>query len=313
MIPKVTVIVPIYNVEPYLPRCLDSLCRQTLQEIEIILVDDGSTDASGRIAEDYARRDDRFRVVHQENRGLSAARNRGIELAQAPYLMFVDSDDWVEPDYCRIPYGCATEHDVDMVMFRCWREGFPKGGKQTDPLPEGACSREEAMRLMYHGAGVAVWNKLYRKTLFETVRFPEGYVYEDHGTTHRLVQASDRVWVSNSLLYHYCCRKGSIVHSRSYRSMMDWLKMGWQEAEDLKTLGYEDLYEEAVDRVGFSYLIYRGTHAEQSGFFLKYYRTKRRMSEKDSWKKRVLLEVLKVSPTLFDLICILAGKRNHLR
>ena len=88
MIPKVTVIVPIYNVEPYLPRCLDSLCRQTLQEIEIILVDDGSTDASGRIAEDYARRDDRFRVVHQENRGLSAARNRGIELAQAPYLSF---------------------------------------------------------------------------------------------------------------------------------------------------------------------------------------------------------------------------------
>ena len=102
--PKVSVIVPIYNVEAYLPRCLDSLRRQTLSHIEIILIDDGSSDGCGEIAARYAREDGRFRVIHQANAGLSAARNRGIELASAPYLMFVDSDDWVEPDFCRIPF-----------------------------------------------------------------------------------------------------------------------------------------------------------------------------------------------------------------
>ena len=131
MIPKVSVIVPIFNVKAYLPRCLDSLCCQTLTEIEIILIDDGSSDGSGEIADRYAQTDNRFQVIHQENRGLSAARNRGIEAAQAYYLMFVDSDDWVDPDFCRIPYEIATDHGVELVIFRQWQDGFPTGKKQN--------------------------------------------------------------------------------------------------------------------------------------------------------------------------------------
>ena len=115
---KVSVIVPLYNVEKYLARCLDSLCRQSLREIEIILVDDGSTDSSGEICEAYAAKDARFKVIHHtENKGVSVVRNTGVAHASGDYLMFVDSDDYVHEDYCRLPYEYAVKYHADLVMF----------------------------------------------------------------------------------------------------------------------------------------------------------------------------------------------------
>lgn len=115
--PLISVIVPIYNVEKYVRKCLDSLVAQTLREIEVICIDDGSTDRSGEIADEIARDDARFRVIHTENRGLSAARNRGIDEARSQWLMFVDSDDWVSPEFCRVPYEAAIEYGADLVIF----------------------------------------------------------------------------------------------------------------------------------------------------------------------------------------------------
>ena len=133
---KLSVLVPVFNVERFLPRCLDSLAAQSLPGIEILLIDDGSTDASGRICEEYAARDARFRVIHQENRGLSAVRNRSLEEAAGEYLMFVDADDWVEPDFCETPWRCAVEQDADVVFFRYRRtkengEILPLAGKKA--------------------------------------------------------------------------------------------------------------------------------------------------------------------------------------
>ena len=116
--PLVSVIVPVYNVEPYLHRCIDSLVHQTLKDIEIILIDDGSTDGCGKICDEYAAADTRIRVVHQENAGLCEARNTGIDRAQADYLMFVDSDDWVQAEFCEIPLMLAKEHQADLACFR---------------------------------------------------------------------------------------------------------------------------------------------------------------------------------------------------
>ena len=116
--PLLSVIVPVYKVEDVLSRCLDSLCRQSLQNIEILLVDDASPDRCGAICEAYAEKDPRFRVIHHpENRGLSATRNTGIAQASADYLMFVDSDDWVHEDFCKLPYECAEQTGADLVMF----------------------------------------------------------------------------------------------------------------------------------------------------------------------------------------------------
>lgn len=120
--PLISVIVPIYNVERYVRKCLDSLKGQTLKQIEVICIDDGSTDGSGKIADEYVSEEwPRFRVFHTENRGLSAARNRGIDEAKAQWLMFVDSDDWVHEDFCRVPYEAAIENSADLVIFGAYR------------------------------------------------------------------------------------------------------------------------------------------------------------------------------------------------
>ena len=116
--PLITVIVPIYNVAPYVRKCLDSLKRQTLKQIEVICIDDGSTDESGEIAEEYESQNwPLFRILHTDNQGLSAARNRGLDEAKSQWLMFVDSDDWVEPEFCEMPYKTAIEYQADLVIF----------------------------------------------------------------------------------------------------------------------------------------------------------------------------------------------------
>ena len=116
--PLISVIVPIYNVERYVRKCLDSLKGQTLKQIEVICIDDGSTDGSGKIADEYVSEEfPIFRVIHTENRGLSAARNRGIDESRADWLMFVDSDDWVDRDFCRVPYETAVRENADLVIF----------------------------------------------------------------------------------------------------------------------------------------------------------------------------------------------------
>ncbi len=115
---SVSVIVPVYNVIDYLEPCLNSLKDQTLENIEIIVVDDGSTDGSGDICDKFAENDPRFRIIHKKNEGLSAARNDGLDIARGQYTMFVDGDDWVEPDYCNIPYKTATETGIDILRNR---------------------------------------------------------------------------------------------------------------------------------------------------------------------------------------------------
>ena len=114
---EISILVPVFNVEPYLEKCLKSLLAQTFQDIEIILVDDGSTDGSGEICDRFATTDERIHVIHKPNEGLSCARNIGISASTAPYIMFADSDDWVEPDFCQSPYRAAVDNNADLVLF----------------------------------------------------------------------------------------------------------------------------------------------------------------------------------------------------
>lgn len=204
----ISVIVPIYNVEKYLPRCLESLKRQTMADVEFILVDDGSTDHSGSIAEEYG--DERFRVFHTQNHGLSAARNFGIDRSCGEWLMFVDGDDWVEPGFCDIPFRAAQETGADIVVFRSFhttRHGIRRNSHFG--LPMGAVS----VRVAIENNSIAAWNKLYRRTLFNEIRYPEGMIYEDIATTHRLLYAADRIVAIPDRLYWHIHRRGSISHT----------------------------------------------------------------------------------------------------
>ena len=193
--PLVSVIVPVYNVEPYLHRCIDSLVHQTLKDIEIILIDDGSTDGCGRICDEYAAADTRIRVVHQENAGLSEARNAGIDRAKADYLMFVDSDDWAEPKFCELPLMLAKEQRADLVMFqfRHFQNGKEKK-RRCNSINEGIKTQAEALNLMIQSiVGMSAWNKLYHKDLFQRNRYPKDKNYEDIFLTPILIHEAKRI------------------------------------------------------------------------------------------------------------------------
>lgn len=237
----ISVIVPIYNVEKYVRKCLDSLKNQTMKQIEVICIDDGSTDASGRIADEYVTAPSvwpRFRMIHHDhNRGLSAARNRGIDEAKAEYLMFVDSDDWVEAEFCRIPHETAIEHNADMVIFQA---AIVKRWKiRKDTSWKGPIGIVDEMTAHEYG-GWAVWNKLYKRWMFDDIRYPEGLVHEDRATTHKLVHSAGNIMILQDQLYHYAPRRGSITQTHTKENKEDGLIAAMGRVNDLISYGYPE-------------------------------------------------------------------------
>ena len=240
----VSVIIPIYNVEPYLQKCLDSLSAQKFTDVEFILIDDGSTDQSGEIAAVYAEADRRFFVYHTANHGLSAARNLGIENARGDWLMFVDPDDYVTPDFCETPYQAALREEADLVIFKSSvvrRRGSVARGKGT--AVSGIIDAETAVRY----GGAVVWNKLYRRELFDVIRYPEGRVFEDIATTHKLIFEAKRILILPDVLYYHVHRKDSISHTRSAKNARDLFLAQLERADYLKSRGCAaDLYQPGV-------------------------------------------------------------------
>lgn len=214
----VSVIVPVYNVEPYLRECLDSIITQTHTNLEIIIIDDGSTDGSGAICDAYAAKDARIQVIHQENRGLSAARNRGIELAYGEYLHFVDSDDYLLPDCIEMLLKLCVDYDADMSIGTHTRleHGKTVSHKANASLPEpelfvGPQKMEAYLR--YRKLPATAWGKLYAAHLFRNIRYPEGKVYEDIAIFHHLLHAANRIVHTTKNAYVYRKRPGSITTS----------------------------------------------------------------------------------------------------
>ena len=236
--PLISVIIPVYNVEQHLKTCLDSVVSQTLKDIEILLIDDGSTDGSGKICDEYAASDSRIRVIHKRNEGVACARNEGLERATAPYLMFVDSDDWVAEDFCEKPYRAAVDNGADLVIFHAYtvRDGKLSGGYHGG-IPVGKVDTETALRF----GRTVPWNKLYRRELFDAVRYPAGRTYEDIAVTHRTVFAAKQAVILPDVLYYYRqSRKGSVSNTRSIKNKQDGFLAALQRSEDLKAHGYPE-------------------------------------------------------------------------
>ena len=221
--PLVTIIVPVYKVEKYLRRCLDSIAAQTYTNFEAILVDDGSPDCCGEICDEYASNDTRFRVIHQKNKGLSAARNTGIEACLGDYIMFVDSDDYIESNICEVLLQNAIQNKAQLVVcgFRLVYEEN-KSGDLICPPDILVSGKEAAIWCLGPKRGVhlvVVWNKLYKRNLFENktcrVRFPEGLIYEDEFVSYKLFYLAERVAMIKQPLYNYRQRSGSITHQQN--------------------------------------------------------------------------------------------------
>ena len=212
--PLISVIIPVYNVESYIRQCLDSIVGQSLENIEILCVDDGTLDNSGKICLEYAKKDSRIKVIHQENSGLSAARNTGIENATGFYLAFVDSDDWIHPNFLETLYRLCKDNSCQIA--EC---GLQKLFDKDEVVPAYRCDAEifsgkDMVHRRFENNGwihVVTWNKLYAKELFDNIRFPVGKQHEDEYTTYLLFWKSARVAYTDAPLYYYRQRKDSIM------------------------------------------------------------------------------------------------------
>lgn len=218
----ISIIVAVYNEEEYLERCLDSIIGQSYRNLEILVVNDGSTDRSPRICDRYALRDARIRVFHISKSGLSAARNTGLEHAGGSYIGFVDSDDRIEADMFEKMHRAVTASGCDLSMC-----GFIKEEK-GHILSTHVCREEMVIgggtfleMFFAKRASCMVWNKLFRAELIKDLRFPEGHNFEDLWILPRLLDREPKICVVPEPLYHYEMHDSSIVHSRSYRNILD--------------------------------------------------------------------------------------------
>lgn len=214
----VSVIVPIYNVESYLRECVESIRRQTYHNLEIILINDGSTDSSLDICMEYKRKDNRIQVINKVNGGLSSARNKGIECAKGDYYLFVDSDDFISDKMVEVMIHKAQENNADIVCcnydFYDDYSNFIKEHPININSDEIYSSKQAQDRLLYNGFfRCYAWNKLYKAQLFKKIRYPIGKLYEDIYTTYSLFEVSDRIVFITDSLYHYRFRTGSITRN----------------------------------------------------------------------------------------------------
>lgn len=205
--PKISIVVPVYNASAYLARCLSSLAAQSFEDIEVIAVDDGSVDDSWAIIQNVAQQDPRFaRSVSRPHSGLGPSRNQGYELATGDFVAFVDADDYVDPDYCGAPYTIALKHRAEVVMFGSWWES-PDSSVIHHPYLKAGMSPQKALLR----ATSVVWDKLYRRDFLQrcSLCFPSIY-HEDEVVTPILMSHEPRIAVLDRPLYHYIRREGSI-------------------------------------------------------------------------------------------------------
>lgn len=233
--PLVSIIIPVYNVEAYLEKCLQSVVTQTYTNIEILLVNDGSTDRSPAVCRAFAARDTRIRVLNRENGGLSSARNAGLEVANGEYVCFIDSDDWVETDYVATLWEVLEKYGADIAVVGFMEER--DGGSRSVYRSEGirVWDMPTAYRKLFRNKELRsfVCGKLFKRDFFRTVRFPVGKVFEDIAVMGMLVAQAKRVAVSHVPKYHYLIRKGSITQTRSMEN--EWC--GMQALYDQAALG----------------------------------------------------------------------------
>ena len=209
----ISVIVPVYKVEQYLERCVDSIINQTYKNIEVILVDDGSPDNCGNICDRYALQDERIRVIHKENGGLSDARNAGLAIARGEYIAFVDSDDWIESNYLLRMYETIIETQSDICECGILKTtGEEVHRKNNDMVPVVYRTAEALKRLICDNTfHQYVWNKLYHRNVVGDIRFPKGKINEDEFWTYQVFGNAKRIVKIPDVLYYYFQRPNSIM------------------------------------------------------------------------------------------------------
>lgn len=228
---KISVIIPIYNVEEYLEKCLNSVINQTYKNLEIILIDDGSTDKSGEICDKYAKKDKRIIVIHKENSGVADARNRGLKIATGEYFGFVDSDDYIELDMFETLYNLQEKNNADISIvsfYEIYNEkiiSVRDSGKFTEYTKTGALKE----LLMDRDIQSYVWNKLFKRELFEGIEFPTNKNYEDIAIMLLIFEKAEKTVLLQEPKYYYQRRDNSITGIKNYKTYKDKLDVAYNK------------------------------------------------------------------------------------
>lgn len=255
--PKFSLIVPVYRIEEYLPKCIDSVLAQTCQDFELLLIDDGSPDGCGKICDDYAaRHPDRIRAVHQPNGGAGAARNHGIRLSRGEYLLFVDGDDYLSPDFLAALTGVIEKTPADLVLFGALveRDGRQVGRlDETVPAERLLTVRDEPE--LYFGV-MAPWNRAYRRTLFteNDIEFATKVWYEDIRVVTKLLAVAQTAYRLPGAYYHYLQREGSAMNNKNVARNAEILQayddiLGWYGAHGFLDARRAELTFQAVQHI----------------------------------------------------------------
>ncbi len=250
----ISVIVPVYNVEAYLRKCIESILKQTYSNLEVILINDGSKDKCGEICEEYRKKDKRIKVIHKVNEGLSEARNTGIINATGKYITFVDSDDYIDDCYVELLYKTIILYgaDISIASHRILYENRCID-KSTN---EEFCADSKLIleKILYDdGIDISTWGKLYKIELFNNIKFPKGRFYEDSATTYKLIDISSNIAVLSKAVYNYVMRKNSISKSKFSKKKLD-LITSTKEMTDFIINKYPELTNACNRRLMYAYL-----------------------------------------------------------
>lgn len=247
----ISVVVPIYNTGNYLVRCIDSVLQQTYSDIELILVDDGSTDNSGEICDAYQKKDRRIKVIHKKNGGLSEARNEGITCAKGEYIAFVDSDDYIAPNMLKILYDNLIEKNADISICNFWWIDEKEKMLETNGEDEKECFVDkDILKLLYNNdfeynfSIVVAWNKLYKRSLFKEIRYPIGKLHEDEFIIHKLLYQCKKIVYSTCKLYYYMKHDEGITGNVNSKRIQDvWTALS-ERAFFFKTIDEKEMYDD---------------------------------------------------------------------
>lgn len=316
MIPKISIIVPIYNVEKYLRRCVNSILEQEFEEFELILVNDGSPDNCGEICNEYSLIDNRVKVIHKKNGGLSSARNAGLNIARGEFVGFVDSDDWINIKMYKILYELCIKYNCD-ISECCYK----KTNKYVSVIEDDkeydikVLNNIEALEAMYkdefYGSTVT-WNKLYKKSLFHNISFPEGKLNEDQFTTHKLYYESKSIVCINRQLYYYYQSEQSIMRSKFSMKKLDAIEALEETRSFFKTKHLDDLvlwHDTLYSFILIKYYYILKNEGRQYDHIRKKIKHKYKKLSYEflnnpniNKKSKALLFIFKVSPKLYSII-----------
>lgn len=252
MYPLISIIVPIYKVENYLRKCIESIINQTYKNLEIILVDDGSPDNCPKICDEYAKKDSRIVVIHQKNGGLSNARNSGLHVAKGEFIGFVDGDDYIEADMYETLYNAIIQNNAQMSICDFYvvnqkQEKMQKEIQTNIKEDKKIFNKQEAMKEMLLDINIRgyVWTKLFKKDCFESLRFPEGKNYEDIAISIKCFEKTDKIVYINKQKYNYVQRENSIDHVKSERNLRDAIEVSYERYKYVKK-NYAEIKEHNV-------------------------------------------------------------------